>query len=122
MTSTADSEAPKPVLSTLIRLIPLLVVGLVLGGPTIARLGQQVWSQEFGAHGPIVLATGAWLLWRRIPAMTAEATPGNLVLTFAAIVVALPLYVVGRAYDLISLEAAGVYGFGLALLDRKSVV
>lgn len=99
--------------------IPLLVVSLLVAAPTLYRLGVQVWSKEFGAHGPIVLATGAWLLWRRWDAMTAEARPGNMIVTILAALVSLSVYVFGRAYDLISLEAAGLYGFGLSLLyDR----
>ncbi|HEY0648188.1 MAG TPA: exosortase V [Phenylobacterium sp.] len=99
-----------------------LVLGLValaVVAPTMYRLGTQVWSKEFGAHGPIVLATGAWLLWRRFPAMSAEGTNGNAFLTFAIAAASLAIYVFGRAYDLLSLEAGGLYGFGLAVLyDR----
>src|SRR5262249_26193750 len=83
------------------------------------RLGTQVWSKEIGAHGPIVLATGAWLLWRRIPAMQAEGVRGNTFLTLAMALVALAIYIFGRASRLLSLEAPGLYGFGVAVLyDR----
>ncbi|MBL8770973.1 MAG: exosortase V [Phenylobacterium sp.] len=92
---------------------------LIIGIPTIIRLGAQVWSQEFGAHGPIVLATGAWLLWRQIPAMSETGRPGHMGLTLLAVALSLPVYVFGRAYDLISLETAGVYGFGVALLHQR---
>jgi exosortase len=99
-----------------------LLVLVAISIPTVYRLGTQVWSKEFGAHGPIVLATGAWLLWRRIPSMVAEARPGNQLLTIAGAVLALATYVFGRAYDLISLEVAGLYGFGLVLLfDRFGI-
>jgi exosortase len=102
--------------------VGVLVLGLVavaVMAPTLYRLGTQVWSREFGAHGPIVLATGAWLLWRRIPDMTAEGVRGNIFLTVAASLVALGTYIFGRAYDLLSLEAGGLYIFGLAALyDR----
>ena len=102
--------------------VGILVLGLValaVVAPTMYRLGTQVWSKEFGAHGPIVLATGAWLIWRRFPSMTAEGTSGNALVTFAIAAVSLAVYVFGRAYDLLSLEAGGLYGFGLAVLyDR----
>lgn len=122
MAAITSDDAPKAGPGRFVAFLPLIVAGIALGVPTMLRLGEQVWSKEFGAHGPIVLATGAWLLWRRIPAMTAEGHRGHPALTFAAVALALPIYVVGRAYDLISLEAAGVYGFGVALLhDRFGV-
>lgn len=100
---------------------PLIVFGLV-SAPTFYRLGVQVWSRDFGAHGPLVLATGLWLLWRKLPAMREEANPGLLPLTIAGIVVSLPIYVFGRAYDIISMEAAGLYGFAISMLhDRFGV-
>ncbi len=50
------------------------VLGLVaLGVPTVIMMGKQVWSTGIGAHGPIVLATGAWLLWQRQTGETVEA-------------------------------------------------
>jgi exosortase len=112
----------QPWLRAVVRELPLIVAGAVLLGPTFARLGEQVWSREFGAHGPIVLATGAWLLWRRLPEMAAGARRGHLGLTIFAAAASLLVYAAGRAFDLISLEAAGVYGFGLAVLhDRFGV-
>lgn len=119
MAAIAGDDPPKAALNRLVWFLPLIVAGLALAGPTMLRLGEQVWSKEFGAHGPIVLATGAWLLWRRMPAMTAEGRPGHPALTFVALAVALAVYIVGRAYDLISFEAAGVYGFGLAVLHDR---
>lgn len=100
-------------------LAPLIVAGLVLTIPTFVRLGKQVWSQEFGAHGPIVLATGLWLLWRRLPGMAELGERGRMGLALASALLCLTVYVVGRAYDLLSLEAAGLYGFCLVILyDR----
>jgi exosortase len=117
MAAAEDSAERKPV-----RLdSEWLLLGLVvlIAAPTMYRLGTQVWVKEFGAHGPIVLATGAWLLGRKIPSMVQEAAPGRLWLTLLGSAVSLAIYVFGRAYDLISLEAAGLYGFGLAALyDR----
>lgn len=99
--------------------IPLALAFAALTAPTFYRLGVQVWSKEFGAHGPIVLATGAWLLWRRFPAMAEEGVRGQMWLTVLTAILSLAIYVFGRAYDLISLEAGGLYVFGLAVLyDR----
>jgi len=38
---------------------PLLLGLAVLAGPTLRSLGAQVWTTEAGAHGPIILFTGA---------------------------------------------------------------
>ena len=31
--------------------------------PTMFQVATISWSTEQGGHGPLVLATGAWLLW-----------------------------------------------------------
>lgn len=100
-------------------LLAVLAVALAISGPTFYRLGVQTWSKEIGAHGPIVLATGLWLLWRKLPSMQAEAQPGPLWLTALGVLLTLPMYVFGRAYDIISFEAAGLYGFALAVIHDR---
>ncbi len=79
-------------------------------------LGEQVWSTEAGAHGPIVMLTGLWLLWRKADDWREDALRGAGWLTALMLACALPLYVFGRAYDFISLEVAGLYGVALAML------
>lgn len=103
----------------LLRQLPIAIIALILCAPTLYRLGVQVWSREIGAHGPIVLATGLWLVWRKLPAMTAEAKTGWLPLTLVGMLLSLPLYVAGRAYDIISFESAGLYGFILMVLHDR---
>lgn len=95
---------------------PLLVGCALLAIPTILSLAQHTWSREAGAHGPIVLGTGVWLLWRNLPQLRRLARPGAGWMTAAILLLALPLYVFGRAYDFISLEVAGLYAVGLAIL------
>jgi exosortase len=97
----------------------LVAAFAIVALPTALNLANQSWSQEAGAHGPIILATGAWLMWRQAPQLRAEGRPGNAGLTFALLVPALALYVFGRAYDFITFEAAGLYGVGLSLLQAK---
>lgn len=88
----------------------------VLAVPTIVRLGEQVWSREAGAHGPIILGTGAWLLWRQSAELRNNAQPGAAWLTTLILLPSLAVYVFGRAYDFISLETVGLYGAGVAML------
>lgn len=87
--------------------------------PTISDLTNRTWSREFGAYGPIVLVTGLWLLWRQIPELRQSGRPGAPLLTAAVLLVSLVSYVFGRAYDFVTLETAGVYGAGLAILQSR---
>lgn len=98
---------------------PLAVGFAALALPTVVTLGDDVWARDFGAHGPIILCTGAWLLWRQIPDLSSRGVPGYPALTALALLLALPLYVFGRAYDFISLETLGLYGVGVAMLHSR---
>ena len=120
MTMLAPDAHGRPQWLQYVRSIPLwLIAFAIMAAPTLARLGAQVWSREIGAHGPIVLATGIWLVWRKLPSMAEDARPGALSLTVLGVVASLPIYVFGRAYDLISLEAAGVFGFFMSLMHDR---
>jgi exosortase len=120
MAALASSEdRPPGLMMRILREAPLILAGVALLVPTVIRLGQQVWSREVGAHGPIVFATGIWLLWRRLPAMAEAKERGAFWLTMLGVAFSLSVYVVGRAYDLISLETAGVYGFGVSVLHDR---
>jgi exosortase len=98
---------------------PLAAGFAVLAIPTAVSLADQVWTREDGAQGPIILATGGWLLWRQLPEMSREGSRGAGWLTFALLALALPIYVAGRVLDFITLEAGGVYGAGLAMLQAR---
>ena len=88
---------------------PALTGFAVLAAGTVASLASQTWGTELGSHGPIVLASGAWLLWRSgLLSGTAVArgpTTWSLVLALPALAV----YAFGRAYDYISVEAGAAY-------------
>jgi exosortase len=99
--------------------LPLFLGLGVLAVPTFMTLGKQVWSTEAGAHGPIVLAVGAWLLVRELTAAKGLVKPGSLLLTLAGVVVSLAFYVFGRAFDFISLEVAGLYGTAVSALYSR---
>jgi exosortase len=99
-----------------IALWPLVAGFLILAIPTLITLVQQVWSTEAGAQGPIVLFTGVWLVWRKLPDLTRNAKPGAWWMSAILMILALALYVFGRAYDYISIEVAGLYGVVLTFL------
>jgi exosortase len=97
----------------------LAIAFAILAIPTAKTLAGQIWSTETGAQGPLVVCTGAWLLWRLAPEFRAKATPGNPFATAAILIVSLLSYVFGRAYDFITFETAGVYGAGIAMLQAR---
>lgn len=86
----------------------LFVAMAIVFFPTIASLGSGPWSTEAGVHGPLVLATGIWLILRRVDEIRAVAKPGSLALASAAMVVAVIGYTFGRAFDFISIEVASM--------------
>lgn len=118
MASTTQG-APAPFDAKVLQIWPLVLGFAALAGPTVSSLGKQVWSNEFGAHGPIILATGAWVLWRALQASRADAVAGSLWITLPALTFSLALYVFGRAFDFISLETAGLYGVGVSMLHTR---
>ena len=95
-----------------------LVVGFVaLAAPTLVRLAQQSWSQDFGAYGPIIIAAGAWLVGRQLPDLARRAQPGPAWMTWGILVPSFASYIFGRDCDFLTLEAAAVYGVGIAILS-----
>jgi exosortase len=92
---------------------PLLLAVVLLLVPACLTLANQVWNTELGAHGPIVLATGLWLLSTRLKDLTARRAPAQTWVIVLGLLLVLPIYTFGRAYDFISLEMLGVYGVAL---------
>ena len=119
--STLVQDAPsKPSWTGLLGRVNIVALAFaIMAAPTLARLGSQVWSREIGAHGPIVLATGIWLVWRKLPGMLVESRQGPLLLTALGMLVSLPIYIFGRSYDLISLEGAGIFGVFISLMHDR---
>ncbi|VAV95015.1 hypothetical protein MNBD_ALPHA04-830 [hydrothermal vent metagenome] len=106
---------------------PVAAGFLLLAIPTFLRLGQQTWSTDAGAHAPIVLATGIWLLFQiGSGRLKKDQTEANGLFLGVGLVGALAIYIFGRAYDFISLEAAGLYLVFLAtayrFLGAKSLI
>jgi len=93
-----------------------LLVGLAaLIIPTLVSVARQHWSTEDGAHGPIILATGLWLLWRARPWLEEHAEPMRGWLWMAPMVPLLLLYAFARAYNVLFVETAALYSLLLLL-------
>lgn len=88
---------------------PLLLGLLVLAVPTIASLANSAWSTDTGAHGPIVLATGLWLLHHDGLRPPPPGAPAHWRPALPVLIAGLLSYAFGRAYDFISIEGLGLY-------------
>lgn len=108
LTSSYKAETPKHIGEALKFHWPILLGYLALALPTLYAVGTQAWSLEIGTHGPIVLATGMWLIARVVRSMPLRQ-PGDAALTALLMIVALPIYVFGRAYDFLSLETGALW-------------
>jgi len=97
---------------------PLAIGMAALAGPTIVSLGQGPWQEESGVHGVIVLVTGIWLMLRRWDDIVAMRSTGQPLITAALLAVALPLYVAGRAFEFISIEAAALLLAMVAVMQQ----
>ncbi len=99
---------------------PLIVGVLLIGIPTIITLGEQSWTTEAGSHGPIVLATGIWLIWYQGLLRSPEIpAPRHSWLAILLLGLSLASWIFGRAYDLLFLEGAGLYGAVMAIIALR---
>lgn len=98
----------------------LLAVGLaVLVLPTMFQVARDSWSTEQGGHGPLVLATGLWAVWRELKGTNVVRRPGNLVLGLLMLGVSLGVFVIARITGILEIEAFAMYG---ALISGVYVV
>jgi exosortase len=87
----------------------LLVGAAILALPTMFQVGEFNWTTEQGGHGPIVLATGLWLLWREVKNSPAERKPGNLAFGILGLAVFLGIFVLARITGILEIEALAMY-------------
>lgn len=121
MENSAHAKSAPRALSELrgstIAALVVLAIGLALFSiPTLAFVIEEYWSREDGAHGPIVLFTGAWLIWRQWgDAIAYRATPQGLHVWLALGAMAV-LQVMARITQIVELEGFLMYGGLLAVL------
>ncbi|MBN8830375.1 MAG: exosortase V [Sphingomonadales bacterium] len=90
---------------------PLLVAGILsVLVPTILVIANESWSTEQGAHGPIVLATGLWLLAREWSKARPLFRPGSGIVIALFFVPLLALYFVSRVSHVVETEGYLMYG------------
>jgi exosortase len=81
----------------------------VLVLPTMVQVAKETWSTEQGGHGPLVLATGLWALWRELKNGSVERGPGSLI-ALPLLAFCLGLFVVARITGVLEFEAFSMYG------------
>lgn len=100
---------------------PLLAAGILsVLVPTILLIANESWSTEQGAHGPIVLATGLWLLAREWSRARPLFRPGSGLVIALLFVPLLALYFVSRVSHIV--ETEGYLMYGLVLVTIYSFV
>jgi len=83
--------------------------------PTLVWVAKVSWSQEQGAHGPIVLATGIWLLANEWKEARHLRSPGSPVTAALLLVPSLVLYWVAMVTGVIEIAGVAMYGAVLAV-------
>ena len=78
--------------------------------PTMIGVARFSWSTEQGGHGPIVLATGIWLLLREIKDARVQRTQPRPWAAAAGIAVCIAIYLVARITGILEIEAIAMYG------------
>ena len=107
---TQCSSAPSSIAIVQPR-VALLILGLglaILYLPTRWRLFNGVWGEDGQAHGPMILAIAAWLIYRALPDLIAagqadakqaglQQSRAVLVSGWVVLLIGLLLYIVGRS-------------------------
>jgi exosortase len=89
----------------------LLALGIcAIVFPSMAAISKYSWSTEAGAHGPIVLSMGIWLLIRRWPAIKGYARPENIVWIFPSFVLFALIYYFSRIFNITEINGYAMYG------------
>ncbi|WP_227470701.1 exosortase B [Massilia sp. YMA4] len=98
--------------------LPIAAGFLLLLVPTLYRLFTGAWATEEQAHGPIILALSAWLMWRNWPQVRqVPAKPTNA--GWPLLALSLLMYILGRSQQILSFEILSLQGVAVAVLLLK---
>lgn len=101
-------------------LIGLLAGVAILFLPTIVYVANTSWNSDQGGHGPMVLMTGLWLLYRLWPQALAVVQRPPLWRAVVPLVLLLPAYMVAKITQIIELE--GFLMYACLLVGLYSVI
>ncbi len=97
-------------------LLVLIAGVLAVMVPTMLFVARESWSSEAGAHGPIVLVTGLWLMRRLWPQVAPLITPGPIGRVLPLFAVLLPAYLLSRVTQIVEIEGYLMYALLLTVL------
>ncbi|MEZ5734643.1 MAG: exosortase V [Novosphingobium sp.] len=112
---TVSESVDRPIRVTFSSIL-LALGALLFAVPTMVFVISEAWSGEEGAHGPIILLTGLWLLWREWPEARSVARAPSLAKVWALLAIFLPLYVAARVTQIVEIEGYVMYASLLAVL------
>lgn len=88
----------------------IFILGVLAAAvPTLFFVAQSSWTGEQGSHGPIILATGVWLVWhnwREVRGVMERAPAWKVAVLFVAL---LPIYLFTRITQIVELEGYAMY-------------
>lgn len=89
---------------------PVLVLGLAAFAiPTMVDVARMSWSTEQGAHGPIVLLTGIWLMTRELGKGETVVRKRGATSILWLLALLLPIFTLARITGIIEIEAFSMY-------------
>lgn len=95
---------------------PLLLGLAVLVTPVVVQLGREAWTRETGVHGPLILATWLWLLYRGVDENRQLLEPGRIGRALIFILPALVLFIAAWAFDFLSIYVLSAVTVVIAVL------
>lgn len=100
----------------LLRSWPVLLGLILVAFPTFSYIATQSWTTEQGSHGPLVLASGGWLLfnqWRQVSHLQVRPPLWQVIVVIVPLLV---LYAVARIAAVIEIEVYALYFVMVATL------
>ncbi|WP_162302009.1 exosortase V [Croceibacterium ferulae] len=91
--------------SVIVALLGLLAMAV----PTMVSIAQDHWATEYGVHGPIILATGAWLIWRERKMISAERRELTSALWAVPVLIFGLVWLFARTFAILSVESLALY-------------
>lgn len=88
----------------------LFLGAAALALPTMYQVATQTWTTEQGGHGPLVLVTGIWAIWRELKGKSVERRPGKLSIGLPCLLLTLSAFVLTRITGVLEIEAFAMYG------------